>query len=621
MSEKPLLSISLLSSGRSSTIERCLSSLSVFKENMKTEIIVVDTDPEHRSDVRRVYEKYADKIIPFEWCNDFSVARNVSVDAAKGEWYLYIDDDEWFIDAQPIIDFLLSDEKNKWGNANHLRLDYYGNGEKDYRETWVSRMFRLDGRTRFRAKVHEYYYPMNGEPKNLPAVSGHSGYIFKTLEEKLAHSRRNLTLLEEMVAEEPNEVRWVYQLVLENASLGNRERELELAHQGYQMMKGVRGYRFSCIRGIFAADVLRIKGINEEWKACLYWYNHFRSEGEPLGRMSRAWMEMEAGQAAYHLRKRKESKRHLKSYLHYADKLKESAVECAEDYLYFAVETFSIVNMSVSMVFLILMDLEDRKWDAWNNYFKQIEWVDSDHFQFEHIERTILEKVCFMEFDERISETVKTFWLSSITSRKILQRTILNMTAVNDENRWNLIHALAEANLVDEVPWDIKIIWDDHIGKRENMQKYFTEMFQKLNPLWIDISIWEAGVRRGAIIDDRISEIPMERWKLCVEDYLSSASSEDMKKKGQLLDNIYLGTGGAHYEYYRFRTAQRLQELTDARMKEAAKEKSLQEKAIQHEMSQLLNSLEKKVDELVAAGLLDEAEKVVQEIEKYTAIM
>ena len=109
MSTKPLLTISLLSSGRSKTIERCLASLAPFREQLGAEVLVVDTDQENRSDVRQIIERYADKIVRFEWINDFAAARNFALDESSGQWHLYIDDDEWFVDAQPIIDFLQSE--------------------------------------------------------------------------------------------------------------------------------------------------------------------------------------------------------------------------------------------------------------------------------------------------------------------------------------------------------------------------------------------------------------------------------------------------------------------------------------------------------------------------------
>ena len=108
-----------------------------FKEQLDTEIIVVDTDPEHREDVHAILEKYADQIIPFVWCDDFSAARNVGVDAAHGEWFMFIDDDEWFIDAQPIIDFLQSEEESHYHWANHRLRDYFDDAHDKSQNAWV----------------------------------------------------------------------------------------------------------------------------------------------------------------------------------------------------------------------------------------------------------------------------------------------------------------------------------------------------------------------------------------------------------------------------------------------------------------------------------------------------
>ena len=141
---KPLLTISLLSSGRSATIERCLSSLAPFKEQLDTEIIVVDTDSKHSEEVHSILAQYTDRIIPFDWIDDFSAARNVAVDAASGEWFLFLDDDEWFIDPAPMIAFLKSDENRKYHWATYLIRNFFDDELQTYRDAWASRMFRLD---------------------------------------------------------------------------------------------------------------------------------------------------------------------------------------------------------------------------------------------------------------------------------------------------------------------------------------------------------------------------------------------------------------------------------------------------------------------------------------------
>ena len=97
------LSISLLASGRAASLERCLDSLRPLMMQVPSELIVVFTGTDER--VREIAERYTDQVIPFTWCNDFSAARNAGLKAARGEWFMYIDDDEWFEDVSEIIQF------------------------------------------------------------------------------------------------------------------------------------------------------------------------------------------------------------------------------------------------------------------------------------------------------------------------------------------------------------------------------------------------------------------------------------------------------------------------------------------------------------------------------------
>lgn len=97
-----LLSVSMLISGRDE-MEKSLKSLLYFKNAFPTEIILVDTGC--NVEQRALAEKYADKIIDFTWCNDFAAARNAGLKEAHGEWFMFLDDDEWFDDPKEIITF------------------------------------------------------------------------------------------------------------------------------------------------------------------------------------------------------------------------------------------------------------------------------------------------------------------------------------------------------------------------------------------------------------------------------------------------------------------------------------------------------------------------------------
>ena len=353
--QKPKLTISLLSSGRSTTIERCLASLSLFKERLSTEIIVVDTDPERRQEVYAVLEKYADRIIPFEWCDDFAKARNVGVDAASGEWFLFIDDDEWFIDASPVVDFLYSEESEKFWWTNYKVRNYFDDAHLHYRDAWVSRMFRLDGKTRFVGRIHEFMTPLKGRAFSIDGLTGHTGYIYHSKEERDAHAWRNLKLLEQLAKEKPNQVRWTYQIMQEYANFDEKEKERSLARKGLKQMEGVHGYLYSCMRGIFAANILKLTREIEGWKEGYNEYRRLKGRKLELGHVSSAWIELEAAQQSMNIGKYKNAIRHSKRYLDAYNRYHNAPIEYSEDFLSSFIipqNAYCIAGIIMSVVFL-----------------------------------------------------------------------------------------------------------------------------------------------------------------------------------------------------------------------------------------------------------------------------
>lgn len=222
---KPILTISLLTSNRMETIPRCLDSLKPILEAIPSELIIVDT-----SNNPEIYEcnlRYTDRVEKFEWCNDFSKARNTGLNKAEGEWFMFIDDDEWFLDSAPLIDFFASGEYKEYGVAYYCVCNYL---DKDFEITskgWVKRLIKLEEDTQFRGKVHESLGPEVGRIKLLDAVIGHTGYIFETDEDREKHFQRNVSLLKKMEQEEPDVLRWKILMVQEYRSSG-KWHDLEL---------------------------------------------------------------------------------------------------------------------------------------------------------------------------------------------------------------------------------------------------------------------------------------------------------------------------------------------------------------------------------------------------------
>jgi glycosyltransferase involved in cell wall biosynthesis len=82
------LSVCIIAKNEERFIGDCLDSVRDFVD----EIIVVDTGSTDRT--RQIAREHGARVEEFEWCNDFSAARNASLDAATGDWILVLDADE-----------------------------------------------------------------------------------------------------------------------------------------------------------------------------------------------------------------------------------------------------------------------------------------------------------------------------------------------------------------------------------------------------------------------------------------------------------------------------------------------------------------------------------------------
>lgn len=69
-------------------LARCLDCV----KNVADEIVVVDTGSTDRT--KEIAARYTDKVCDFEWCDDFSAARNFSFSFATGDYIMWLDADD-----------------------------------------------------------------------------------------------------------------------------------------------------------------------------------------------------------------------------------------------------------------------------------------------------------------------------------------------------------------------------------------------------------------------------------------------------------------------------------------------------------------------------------------------
>ncbi|HPU29292.1 MAG TPA: glycosyltransferase [Syntrophorhabdaceae bacterium] len=171
-------------------------------KGLADEIIVVDTGSEDNT--VEIAKSFGAKVYFFEWCDDFSAARNESLRHATCDYILWLDgDDELKKEEHIKIKNALS--KNR-GYAFYLKIRSIT--DKGDTECIQMRMFPRREDIRFEGSVHEQVYP-SIERAKIPmslcdALIIHHGY--KESSDSDNKLKRNLEILKKDLAREPDNV-------------------------------------------------------------------------------------------------------------------------------------------------------------------------------------------------------------------------------------------------------------------------------------------------------------------------------------------------------------------------------------------------------------------------------
>lgn len=213
MSEEIILTITMLVSDREDTIEKCLESLSSLRKAVPNELIVVDTAGNEKC--MEVVHRYTDKVVRFKWCDDFAAARNAGLKKAKGQWVMFLDDDEWFEDTGELEEFFQTGLYLKYKTAVYVVRNYLNKAGTEWLDSQAMRMTKLEQTTRFVGKIHERIVPMEAPVYYCKDYVHHYGYVYESKEEQMEHIWRNIQPLLAIRKKQPDNYHAAAQLVQE----------------------------------------------------------------------------------------------------------------------------------------------------------------------------------------------------------------------------------------------------------------------------------------------------------------------------------------------------------------------------------------------------------------------
>jgi tetratricopeptide (TPR) repeat protein len=197
--KKLTLSLCMIVKDEEEMLPGCLEPL----RGVVDEMIVVDTGSTDRT--VEIAESYGATVVHFPWNGSFADARNASIEAASGDWLIYLDADEHMeADDARHLRALLG---RTWREGFYLvETNYTGGSDAGSAVTHMAlRVWRNRPQYRFAGRIHEQkthtmptYLPERFETTRIRVR--HYGYLNQRIAAK-DKSRRNIQLLEQEAQE------------------------------------------------------------------------------------------------------------------------------------------------------------------------------------------------------------------------------------------------------------------------------------------------------------------------------------------------------------------------------------------------------------------------------------
>ena len=228
------VSVCLIAKDEETQIGACLDSVSEFAY----EVILVDTGSTDRTVA--IAEAKGARVIHHPWRDDFSDARNVSLEHATGDWVFIIDADER-INSEDIG--ILQNELKQPGILNY-RLPIRNHGAKEYGHGYVPRLYRNAPGLCYIGRIHEQIYYTTEMLRKRWCMRGtlgetpiqHYGYREEIVLAK-DKRKRNLKLLERAISETPDEANYRYNYALELRNVGRGQEALDHYQKAIDLLK------------------------------------------------------------------------------------------------------------------------------------------------------------------------------------------------------------------------------------------------------------------------------------------------------------------------------------------------------------------------------------------------
>jgi tetratricopeptide (TPR) repeat protein len=235
--DRPLISLTMIVKNEEANLARVLESAGGIAD----EVIVVDTGSTDRT--VEIARAHGAKVSFFAWIDDFSAARNFAIEQATGDWILILDGDDVAVETTPGA--VRAEVAAQPSHVFFLRVPVRSPraDAQGFTVFGSRRIFRRCPEIRWHNAIHEVLSHSSLEHTELEVGAAaltidHVGYLDMKHRQAERKNHRNLRILKQVLAANPDDARWPYYLAKEHASAGHHATALKIIRRALRRFGG-----------------------------------------------------------------------------------------------------------------------------------------------------------------------------------------------------------------------------------------------------------------------------------------------------------------------------------------------------------------------------------------------
>ncbi len=245
------LSVCMIVKNEERFLEDCLKSV----RDVADQIVILDTGSTDRT--IEIAQSFNAEIHHFTWQNDFSAARNESIQYATGDWILWLDADERLMpESIPELKKLLRPEPKPL--AYIVQIHNLQKDGRNYKLSGAHRLFTNHRGIRFNGRIHEQVVYSLAQLKGIEKEANvrllHLGYGLDEASQE-AKNKRNRKLLEQMVREEPNNAYAHFTLAQNYGLTGEPAKAIKHYKLAWKLQKFTKAMQASLLNTMAEAEM------------------------------------------------------------------------------------------------------------------------------------------------------------------------------------------------------------------------------------------------------------------------------------------------------------------------------------------------------------------------------